>query len=202
MELDLGRFRDSFFEEAAELLEELEAGLLRLERHTDDPDTLNAVFRAAHSIKGSAGMLDMGELMRFTHGMESLLDAMRSGDLKVERPKLALLLRATDTLWDLVQWERQGGDAPKGVEGIERELTEALDGEVQTAVTGPKQESGPGTWDIRLRPASGALRRGVEPLLLLRELDRLGRVLSSEADLSRLPSLADLDPLEVYLGWH
>ena len=68
MQLDLGRFRDTFFEEAAELLEELEAGLLHLDRHPDhDSDTLNAVFRAAHSIKGSAGMLDMALLMRFTH---------------------------------------------------------------------------------------------------------------------------------------
>jgi two-component system chemotaxis sensor kinase CheA len=70
--------------------------LLRLERESDDPETLNAVFRAAHSIKGSVGMLDMGELMRFTHGMESLLEAMRSGDLAVDRRKLSLLLRTAD----------------------------------------------------------------------------------------------------------
>ena len=204
MELDLGRFRDSFFEEAAELLEELEAGLLRLERHSDDPDTLNAVFRAAHSIKGSAGMLDMGALMRFTHGMESLLDAMRSGDVAVDRPKLAMLLRASDTLRDLVRWERQGGPAPGGVEALENELTAALGasgGAHAAQATETSAGPSPAEWDIELHPASGVLRRGVEPLLLLRELDRLGRVVSSEAELARLPELAELDPLEVYLGW-
>jgi two-component system chemotaxis sensor kinase CheA len=202
MELDLGRFRDSFFEEAAELLEELEAGLLRLERQTDDPDTLNAVFRAAHSIKGSAGMLDMGALMRFTHGMESLLDAMRSGDVGVDRSKLSMLLRASDTLRELVRWERQGGEAPAGVEPLERELTAAL-GSASGAAEAEPEPAKPSSaaWDLQVSPGAGTLRRGVEPLLLLRELDRLGRILSSEADLSRLPDLAGLDPLETYLSW-
>ena len=199
MSLDLGRFRETFFEEASELLAELEAGLLRLERPDADPETINAVFRAAHSIKGGAGMLDMGELVGLAHCMESLLDAMRSGGAPVDAPRLSLLLRAADTLNDLVRWERQGGDAPPGVEAIKEELTAAL------APAGPAKPApivaGTGLWRLQLRPGSGVLRRGVDPLLLLRELDRLGRIRQSQLRLDRLPPLSELDPLESYLDW-
>ena len=192
MEIDLSQFRDAFFEETAELLEELEAGLLRLERQTDDPETLNAVFRAAHSIKGSAGMLEMGEVMRFTHGMESLLEAMRSAELPVNAPRLGLLVRSTDALRELVRWERQGGGKPECA-GLEAELA---------AAGAPAPPTGVASiWTVRIKPDGGSLRRGAEPLLLLRELDRLGRILACDVDTGRLPELGALDPSQCYLGW-
>ena len=201
MPLDLGRFRETFFQEAAELLEELEAGLLRLERAEADPETINAVFRAAHSIKGGAGMLDMAAVVGMAHCMESLLEAMRNGDAPVDSPGLSLLLRATDALGELVRWERQGGEPPPGVEGIKEELTEALTAAPEPA--GPASAAaGTGRWRVKLRPDSGVLRRGVEPLLLLRELDRLGRIGQAQIGLGRLPSLAALDPLSSYLDWN
>ena len=202
MEIDLGRFRDTFFEEAAELAGELEAGLLRLERHTDDVETLHAVFRAAHSIKGSAGMLEMGQVMRFTHSMESLLDAMRGGELTVDAQRILLLLSATDTLRDLLHWERQGGggEMPAGVTPLQRELASAAG-----LASPPAAHAGPlplsQLWELRFKPGGGELRRGVEPLVVLRELDKLGRIVGSELDQSRLPSLDVLDSQEAYLGW-
>ena len=205
MSLDLGRFRETFFEEAAELLEELEAGLLRLEHPGADretgPETINAVFRAAHSIKGGAGMLDMAAVVGMAHCLESLLDAMRSGDAAVDAPSLSLLLRATDTLGDLVRWERQGGEAPPGVEAIKQELTGALRAAVSPAAAEAPGVS-PQLWRVNLRPDAGVLRRGVEPLLLLRELDRLGRIRQARIGLGRLPPLAALDPLSSYLDWN
>ena len=207
MPLDLGRFRETFFEEAAELLEELEAGLLKLGKAEGDPETINAVFRAAHSIKGGAGMLDMGAVVGMAHCMESLLDAMRSGGVPVDAPRLSLLLRATDTLSDLVRWERQGGEAPPGVESIKGELTGALAVALEVPAQVMPLEFGPpgavtGILRLNLRPDPGVLRRGVEPLLLLRELDRLGRIRQSQLKLDRLPPLSELDPQESYLDWN
>lgn len=203
MEIDLSRFRDSFFQEAAELLEDLEAGLLRLERQPDDFDTLNAVFRAAHSIKGSAGMLEMVGILRFTHSLESLLDAMRAGEVKLDRPRLDLLFQAADTLRALVAFEQRGGVAPAGAETLAGNLTAGLSHassqELSPAV--PASSSASTEWEIRIQASPDCLARGLDPLKLLAQLDGLGRVVTCELDASLLPPLAELDPMRCHLGW-
>lgn len=195
MEIDLSRIRDLFFQEAVELLEDFEAGLLRLERHPNDFDTINTVFRAAHSIKGSAGMLEMTGIMHFTHSLESLLDAMRAGEAPVDRPRLNMLFRAADTLRALISAEQCGEAEPEGLEAVAAELEAGL--RPPGAASPPAQPH----WEIRFRTNPECLARGLDPLMLIRQLDRLGRVVSSEVDQALLPPLAELDPMRCYLGW-
>lgn len=106
--------RATFFEECAELMENLEAGLLALQAGTQDPDTVDAVFRAVHSIKGGAGAFDLGVLVGFAHEFETSLDALRSGRLTADDAVIAVFLRASDQLGDLVSASRDGVeiDAP------------------------------------------------------------------------------------------
>ncbi|MCX5733068.1 MAG: chemotaxis protein CheA [candidate division NC10 bacterium] len=97
MEDDLDLIQ-AFIEESAELAESFEQGLLDLEQTPGDPEVLNRIFRAAHTIKGNSGMLGFTDVMHFTHTLEDVLDRMRKGRLQVTREGMTLLLRSLDML--------------------------------------------------------------------------------------------------------
>ena len=103
-------FRAAYLDECVELLQEAETGLTALEAGDRSRETIDAVFRAVHSIKGGAGMFGLEELVRFSHGFETVLDCLRDGELVVDAPLLKLLLRAADTLAAYVEATR--GDQP------------------------------------------------------------------------------------------
>jgi two-component system chemotaxis sensor kinase CheA len=84
-----------FQEEAAELIEALESGLLELERGRSE-DVINRVFRAIHTIKGGAGLVGLDELAYFAHDVEHLMQHVRAGDIEPEEDVIAVLLGATD----------------------------------------------------------------------------------------------------------
>src|SRR5215468_4082046 len=106
----LESIRETFFQECEEQLAELEGGLLALEGGDTDPETINAVFRAVHSIKGGAGAFQLEDLVRFAHVFETALDEMRSGRLAASAEVLKVMLRAADVLADLVRAGRDGGE--------------------------------------------------------------------------------------------
>src|SRR5690242_20075916 len=82
----------TFIAEARELLEQMEAALLRIEQAPGDADTINAIFRAAHTIKGSAGLFGFDHVVAFTHVAESVLDLVRSDRLPVDSKLVAIFL--------------------------------------------------------------------------------------------------------------
>jgi len=87
-----------FLTESGELLEQLEGDLIVLEERPADPDLLNQVFRALHTIKGSASFLALTELVEAAHAAENALNAARNGAISVDRTVMDLLLRAIDVL--------------------------------------------------------------------------------------------------------
>lgn len=87
-----------FLEEATEQLHTLSDGLLRLERDASDPQLIQAVFRAAHTLKGSSATIGHERMARLTHAMESVLDAIRKGSLPVTAAVIDTLLAAVDAL--------------------------------------------------------------------------------------------------------
>lgn len=99
----------TFFQECEELLTDMESGLLAMEAGDDDSETINAVFRAVHSVKGGAGAFGLEELIRFAHVFETVLDEMRSGRLALNDEVARVLLRASDVLADHVQAARNAG---------------------------------------------------------------------------------------------
>jgi two-component system chemotaxis sensor kinase CheA len=104
------KFLQMFFEEARELLLSLEEGLMDLERRQSDRAHLDRTFRAAHSIKGAAAMVGLGALAEFTHGIEAVLDKIRSGALAVDSDVITTMLDARDHLSAAV--EAEAGRAP------------------------------------------------------------------------------------------
>src|SRR5690606_28283884 len=89
-------------------------GLLASEREEGDLETINAVFRAVHSIKGGAGAFGLDDLVRFAHTFETTLDGMRSGKLEITPQIVKLMLRSADILSDLVRISRDGGEMDAG----------------------------------------------------------------------------------------
>ena len=99
----MATIRQTFFQECEEQLAELEAGLLAMDDGDADSETVNAVFRAVHSIKGGAGAFSLESLVRFAHIFETALDHVRAGKLEASPEVMKVLLRAADVLADLVR---------------------------------------------------------------------------------------------------
>ncbi len=203
--------KETFFQECEEQLAELETGLLSLDGGEHGSDLVNAVFRAVHSIKGGAGAFGLDALVRFAHAFETALDAVRSDRLAPEPAVTKVLLRAADLLADLVR-EARGGPAvpPQRGSGLEVELA--------ALTTAPAESSGdwdalldfqpvpvtvparPG-WTIGFQPHAHLYSTGNDPIVLLRELARLGESRAALDD-SAVPALEDMDPEGAYLAWN
>jgi two-component system chemotaxis sensor kinase CheA len=117
--------RETFFQECEEQLGELETGLQSMEEGNADNETVNAVFRAVHSIKGGAGAFKLDRLVRFAHGFETTLDKIRNETLVASPAVMKVMLRAADVLADLVNEAREGVD---GDESRAKELLAELQG--------------------------------------------------------------------------
>ena len=208
MPKNLQRFREVFFEEAREHLEAMESGLLGLEAGgAADAETLNRIFRAAHTIKGGSGMFGLEETARFTHSLENLLDQVREGKVVAAPPLVGVLLRACDVVRGLLKAAQQGGAGPEMETVLADIQAAALPGAANmTAETAPKPAAAPPVtalprWRIRIQPAADVLRRGLNPLLALRELAELGRVSELRMDTSGVPPLGEIDAETCYLAW-
>ena len=202
--MNFDHLRATYFEESAELLESAYSHLAALAEGRADGDTVHALFRAIHSIKGGGGAFGFDRLVALAHVMETLLDLLRDGALAFDDGLIGLLLRGADMLADLLAAERSGEAL---ADGIEAELAGAfaraagLDTSrvVPAAVAAPGSEAVQG-WQIRFRPHPALFRNANEPLLLVRELRRLGAV-EVRADLSALPALDRLEPEDAYITW-
>lgn len=105
----MAEIRATFFEECVEQLGELETGLLAMENGEADSDTVNAVFRAVHSVKGGAGAFNLNDLVNFAHIFETTLDEVRSDRLEPTPDVVRIMLRSADVLADLITVARDGG---------------------------------------------------------------------------------------------
>jgi two-component system chemotaxis sensor kinase CheA len=206
----------TFFQECEEQLAELETGLLAMEAGEDNPEVVNAVFRAVHSIKGGAGAFALDDLVRFAHVFETTLDEVRNGKLAPD-PTTVLkpMLRAADVLADLVRAARDGGvvDAQRvqqaaeelnfggAAEAAEEDLDGIDFGFAPVALMDDEPaNAAPPVWMVRFKPHAELYAKANEAGLLLRELSRLG-TLEVELDSSALPMLDALDPEGAYLAW-
>ncbi len=117
--MDASQFYQTFFEEADELLADMEQLLLGLDLQAPDSEQLNAIFRAAHSIKGGAATFAFGALTDTTHLLENLLDRARHGELKLTTPMMDIFLETKDVLQKQIGAYREGGEPePQGVARI------------------------------------------------------------------------------------
>ncbi|MCF5919436.1 Hpt domain-containing protein, partial [Xanthomonas perforans] len=101
--MDMNQLMQTFLAESRDLLEDMERHLLEAERGEPSPDAVNAIFRAAHTIKGSGGLFDLPQLVGFTHVVESVLDLVRDEALSLSSELIGLLLVCCDHIHALVE---------------------------------------------------------------------------------------------------
>ncbi|NRA25105.1 MAG: Hpt domain-containing protein [Oleispira sp.] len=111
MSIDLSQFHQVFFEESFEGLDMMESSLLALDLAKVDAETINTIFRAAHSIKGGAGTFGFLQISNFTHVVETLLDEIRAGERDIEQNHVELFLLCVDCLRGLMS-DLQAGTEP------------------------------------------------------------------------------------------
>ena len=206
---EMDEFKQVFFIEAAELMAEMEERLMKLDEGSQDIDQLNAIFRCAHSIKGGSGAFGLNTIMRFTHKLEALLDLMRSGALIPSRASIDALLKSVDIVNQMLAAAQENRTTPDGFGDDVVMQLEAFAGggaapaaamAAPIAVAAPVAMQPNFRYEITLKPHKHLLATGNEPLLLLRELAKLGHV-TTTADFSAIPPVAQLDPLQCYLSW-
>ena len=211
----MAEIRASFFIECEELLEALQDGLTEMENGSDDPETINVVFRAVHSIKGGAGAFGLEVLVRFAHRFETVLDDVRSDRLHPDHETHKLFFSAADHLADLVRACRDGTETSDDTgEALLTRLDALLgpDGAQEEVAADDFQPLGisldlPGAdepdrvaYQVHFRPHAELYETGNEPQMLLRNLAELGEA-TITCDSDTLPPLAELDPEKPYLAW-
>ena len=218
----MDQIRETFFQECEELMEVLEDGLNTMEAGEHDEETVNAVFRAAHSIKGGAGAFGLDELVSFAHTFETTLDEVRAGRLEATAELMLLFLRAADRLRDLISDAQSGveSDAAQSAEiieelkafaGLEEEVKAEdfvydavpLDLDMDLGLPDldlPDLDGGGNEWQITFAPHEGMYKRGNDCLLLIRALTTLGDARIS-GTLPSDPQWSNFDPSAAYLSW-
>jgi two-component system, chemotaxis family, sensor kinase CheA len=211
--------KQTYFQECDELLLAMEEGLIAMDNGETDDETINAVFRAVHSIKGGGGAFGFDQLVTFAHGFETVLDDIRSHKLEPVQDVRRVLLKAGDMLADFVGAVREGHTRPAGhADEIAAELAR-LAGDSHSADSesgdfegidftpqiisfddSPPSAPSPKSWHIRFVPHPALYAKANEPALILRELKRLGPA-EIVCDHASLPDLAAVEPDQSYFAW-
>ncbi|WP_284723761.1 chemotaxis protein CheA [Methylophaga thalassica] len=211
MSIDVSQFHSIFFEESFEGLDIMESGLLSMSQGEIDDDTVNGIFRAAHSIKGGAGTFGFSNISEFTHGLETLLDQIRNGEREATDDVIETLLSAVDTLREMLTAVQDSSEVDtEKVKQVSKALEQILLGSTSDDVDKVMDEVSDAdvsasepltqTWLIKFKPLSHMLQTGNEPIRMFRELAELG-ALSVEVNEEELPPFTDLDPEICYLSW-
>ncbi|GGF92065.1 MULTISPECIES: chemotaxis protein CheA [Rhizobium] len=187
-----------FRTEAAELLEQIEAGLLDLNVNLGDKDQVDAVFRGLHTLKGSGAMFGFEALAAFTHHCETAFDRVRKGEVPATHALVTAVLEAKDHMRALV--ETPAGDHEAVSEVLLANLRHAVDGSGDQAASSVSAAPAKTLFKIRFSLPQNAMANGTNPLPLLDELRDLGtcRIV---ADRSGIPALDELVPTDLHVSW-
>jgi two-component system chemotaxis sensor kinase CheA len=208
--INLDQAQQTFIVEARELLQAMEQSLLQLESEPGDQDAIGAIFRAAHTIKGSAGLFGLASIVGFTHIVEDVLDRLREGNVAVDAALIALLLKCGDHMLELVEVVANRGEVPTPA-ALERgeALREALSAyqPMRTATASVEtvevadDAAVEVLWHISLRFGVDVFRNGMDPLSFLRYLETLGQVMQVLTLTDSIPPIDSWDPESCYLGF-
>jgi two-component system chemotaxis sensor kinase CheA len=221
--MNLDQALQTFIAESRELLEEMENALLNVDLAGDQNEAINAIFRAAHTIKGSAGLFSLDHIVAFTHVVESLLDKVRDGSVTLNDEMVVLLLSCCDYLSGMIdalaagRTEPDPDTAPEG-DMLQHQLRRHMDGDTapQVPATLAVHADTPSVeridkdhlermssdyWHISLRFGRGVLQNGMDPIAFLRYLGKLGKIVGIATLPDALPAAEEMDAELCYLGF-
>ncbi len=208
---------DTFVVESGELLQDMEDGLLGLE-HDDNPgDAIGAIFRAAHTIKGSSGLFGLDHIVHFTHVIESVLDMLRNDEITVSTELIAILLPCRDHISSLIDGVAAGHTSATPEQStagavLHERLHRLLNGgNASASAVVPHNDDSTkasgggvmdsGNWYLSLRFGPDCLRNGMDPLSFIRYLSTLGDVINLITIADSIPAIELMDAETCYLGF-
>ena len=195
---------ETFRQEARELLEQLEQGLLDLEQTPGNDDLINSAFRALHTIKGSGAMFGFTAVATFVHEFETAFDQVRKGLSPVTPALIAVALDAKDHIHKLIEQpdgEHDGGaDILAALRAVIAVAPPAPGPQQTAAAASANPEAATTAWRITFHLPEDALLHGTNPLLLLDEIRAIGPC-TVTALTDTIPPLDSIDPEMAYLGW-
>ena len=222
----MAQAQETFVNESLDLLQEMEASLNLLEDQPDDVELINSVFRAAHTIKGSAGLFGLDAIVSFTHQVENVLDQVRSGKVAIQTALLEVLLECKDHTEVMIEQIGEAADPDmatksaalltallkqaQGSQDLSTTTSTAAGSKRQTVVAEDASPSPIGreesrsvasdNWHISLQFSQDVLRNGMDPLSFLRYLASLGEIVNVVTLVDSMPAAAEMDPESCYLG--
>jgi len=207
-----------FVHEVHEKLDEMEAGLLALEQGNADDETLNGIFRAAHTIKGSSGVVELTAIEEFTHVLENLLDQLREQKISPNPTLIGHVLQGCDYIRLLVENipALQSGDLPQL-----RAHGEVLAAQLESMLLAPGQcandnfsdaddttqadaivvtDSSDRLWHVSIRFGLDVLQLGMDPAAFIQQLNSLGEIRHCATVFDTMPSMSEMNPEACYMG--
>lgn len=214
----------TFLVESREMLAEMEHLLLQFDTNQHEPESIHALFRAAHTIKGAAGVFGFDDIVAFTHHVESLLEMIRAGDTNLQEDRVPLLLACADHIGALLAPAVEGQPLEAALQAQGLDLSQRLQACMTSQTRGPESPVVPGSppaslmaasgpewstvpvaatadWHISLRFGPEVLRNGMDPLAFLRYLATLGDIVHLVLLEDALPEAEGMDPEVCYLGF-
>lgn len=203
-------FKETFIQEAEDLLSEVEECILDIETNHDDADAVNRLFRAMHTIKGSGSMFGFDDIAGFTHHVETALDYVREGKLRISTKLIDAVLASRDQIKSMLS-EAQGGPA------VKRSATNALIGRINELIPNKLKNQAstetlspsmmpqtPTTTEcifrIQIKPHKNIFGFGMDPALLIEELRELGEC-TVTLFVNDIPYLDQMDVESCYVSW-
>ncbi len=201
----------TFISEAREQVESVEQLLLQLEHAPGDRELLDALFRCAHTVKGSAGIFGLDDVVAFTHHVETLLDQLREGTLTLTPELSTLLLESNDQIRALVAAAQDPQQETAAAQATRAALVRRLQGACGHATDEPATapgHAGPAAgesrlrrWQVSVRFGPDTFRNGLDPLALLTYVKGLGAITRITCDRTGVPTLDRIDPECCHLGF-
>ena len=200
--------RDTYREEAYELLAELEGSLLELEESTEDPELIGRIFRALHTIKGSGAMFGFDDIAAFTHDVETVFDMVRNGEISVTKDLINITLSARDHIKIMLDSPddadtHKAGEIIASLKKFVPAQTDAAEVKTPSPAPSPPERGGTGketTYRIRFKPSPDIMATGTNPVLLLNELQEMGEC-TILAHKDEIPRLDEINPELCYTSW-
>jgi two-component system, chemotaxis family, sensor kinase CheA len=214
--MNFGDIAKEFREESMELLEAMENSLVFIRENGMDDEAINAVFRAAHTIKGTAGMYKLDFVVHFTHIAENLLDQVRNNKVRMTDELGELLLECKDHMQNLVEFavQTRNEEPPTDeLKSVSERLSAALFANIpeehaKTPATYTENTVAIPTttetkrWNMRLVFGRSVMEQGFEPASFLAYLRKHSEEFDAKVDLSAIPPITELEPTACYVGFN
>ena len=201
-----------FYDDATDQLQFMENALLDAKDGTDDSEKIGEIFRAMHTIKGTAGMFEFDEIVNLTHKAENLLDEIRDEKVVFTASLSTLFMSVKDTTTALVENVVNGAELDDDIKDtlvyLEKQLLENMSGDnnTNTNIEKPEEDtttdnSSSNIWHISLRLKPEFLKTGMDIISIIKFMEEIGELQIVKTIANDIPDFEQYDPISTYIGF-